>query len=225
VAACNLGREERHQQDRAPTHRQNDERHGVQRRPFLQQRGIERVGRYRREQDEVADVQSILKQGAPVAAAHDNSYARERQQHAEQLPWPEPLAEQQKSESDKHERAGRLQDNGVDRLRVLQAVIREGVVSGDAEQREQRKHGRVLADRRPVRAQVGEGEGKQNECRTDPAKCSERDRRHMAGGVASDIDVARPEQHRQSEQKIRSVIEAPKESPEKEGHVVSLEGG
>jgi hypothetical protein len=113
-----------------------------------------------------------------------------------------------------------LENHRIDRLGELQAVIGDGVVGRDAEEREQGQHADMLADHRPVGAQIGKCEGQQDQRRADPAQCAECDGRHIVGGIAADIDVAGPEQHRENEQHIGCIVEAAEEALKELLHVL-----
>src|SRR4029077_629051 len=97
----------------------------------------------------------------------------------------------------------------VDRGRILQGVIGDRVVGGEAGEREQRQRAGMLADRRPVAGEMERGERQQDKERAAPADAGERQRRNVSGADAADNRIAGPEQRGKGQKKIRLIEQSP----------------
>jgi hypothetical protein len=64
----------------------------------------------------------------------------------------------------------------------------------------------MLADDRPIVAQIGPGKRQQDQRGKNPAQRAERDRREIAGGITADVSITRSEQHGEHEQHIGRVV-------------------
>ena len=118
------------------------------------------------------------------------------------------LAEQYEAPQRHEQRGARLHQQAVDRGRILQGVIGDRVVTGEAGEREQRHHPGMLADRGPVACEMQRGEGQQDQERAAPADACKRQRRDVSGADAAHDRIAGPKQRRQGQQEIR-LIEQP----------------
>ena len=119
------------------------------------------------------------------------------------------LAEQQKAPQRHEQRSARLHQQAVDRRGILQGVIGDRVVGGEAGEREQRQRADMLADRRPVPRERHRGEWQQDDERAAPAEAGEHQGRNVSGTQAADNRVDGPEQRGQGQQKIRLIEQSP----------------
>ena len=87
--------------------------------------------------------------------------------------------------------------------------VGDRVVEGKPDRRQQHHQRQMRAQHRPVALQMRPGERQQDQEGADPADAGQRHRRHVAGDMARQHDVAGPEQRGQAEQQIGLVVEPP----------------
>ena len=137
----------------------------------------------------------------------DDQHAGHRQQNARGLRQRQPHPEQHQRPHRDHQRPGRLQQQRVQRLGMLERPVLQGVERADAGDREHDHDAEAAADRGPVADQVLPGKGQDDQERERPAQEGKRHRRDMAGGQPPDDGVAGPAQRGDAEQQIRLVGE------------------
>src|SRR5579862_413687 len=174
-------------------------------RPLAQHGHVEAVEHQRDHEPDVAAVERDAEQDRETAVADDDDDAGERDADATGLPQGQAVAEQRKSPQRDEQRPDRLQQQAVDRGRVLQAVIGHGVVGGEADQRQQRHQRRVLADDRPIAPQMAGRERQQDQERAGPAAEGKRHRRDMSDDETAEHGIPGPEQRGERQQQIRLV--------------------
>ena len=201
----NLRSHRRNQQQRAHAHDGREKRQRMHRRPLAQHRRIEAVDQQGDDEPQVALVEIDADESRKAAVADNDDHAGERHADAACLPQRETIAEQRKGPQRDAQRPDRLQQQSIDRRRVLQAVIGHRVVGGDAGEREQRHQTGVLADHRPIAREMPGGKRQQHHKGAAPANERERDRRNMSDDEAAQNRIAGPEQRGEREQQIRLV--------------------
>ena len=177
----------------------------MDRRPLAQHGHVKTVEHQRDHEPDVAAIEGDAEEDRETAVADDDDDAAERDADATGLPQRQAVAEQRKSPQRDEQRPDRLQQQSVDRGRVLQAVIGHGVVGSETDQREQRHQRRVLADDRPIARQMAGRERQQDQERAGPAAERKRHRRDMSDNEASEHGIAGPEQRGERQQQIRLV--------------------
>ncbi len=179
----------------------------MDRRALLGERRIDAEDRDRGQKPQVAAVEIDLRQDREVPAAQDDENARERAGNADPLGDRQALAEQHERPQRDHERVGRLDQQGVDRLGELQAIIGHGVVGGDAREGEHGHQAEARANLRPVAFQVRPGERQHDQAGAGPADERERDGRDVPRYQAPEHDVAGPEQGHERQEQIGLAVD------------------
>ncbi len=198
---------QRDQRQRADSHGEAEERQVVDRRPSHRQRRINPEDRQCRGEDHVAPVEPDGGERAQIPAGQDGQHADQRDRDAQGLHPGQPDAQQHQRPHRDEQRARGLQQQGVEGLGILQAIIGQRVVDADAGQRQKQHQSQLLADGGPVGGEVPPGQRQDQQRRAAPADKRQCERRHHARQMASDNDVAGPEQRGQAQQQIRLLPE------------------
>ena len=138
----------------------------------------------------------------------DGEDAGKRQADATGLAQRKTFAEQREAPQRHVQRRRRLQQQPVDRGRILQRVVSHHVVDGEAGEGEQRHDAGMLADRRPIAHQMRRRERQHDQEGAAPADAGQRNRRHMPDDITGDDGIAGPEQRGQRQQQI-GLVEQP----------------
>ena len=200
---------ERQQQQRAAADGEGNQRQLMRLRPPRHQRRIQPETQQRAGEHHVALVEPDAGKRAEIAAQDDGEHAGQRDRDAGELRPGQPHAEQRQRPQRHEQRPGRLDQERVQRLGVLQRPVGQRVVEGKSGRRQHHHQRQPRPQGRPVALQMRPGERQQHEERADPADAGQRHRRHMAGDVAREHDIAGPEQRGQAQQQIGLVVEPP----------------
>ena len=176
-------------------------------RPPRHQRRIKPESQLRAGDHHVALVELDAGECAEVAAQDDGQHAKQRDRDAGELGQGQPDPEQHQRPHRHEQRSRGLDQQRIQRLGVLQPPIGQRVVDGKSGRRQQHHQWKPCPQRRPVLLQMRPGKRQQHQEGADPADAGQRHRRHMAGDIAREHDIAGPEQRGQAQEQIGLVTE------------------
>ena len=163
-------------------------------RPLAQRRRVVGIDQERDQKPYITAVDADADESIEAAVTDDDEDAGQRDGDAAGLARGKAIAKQHEAPQSDKQRPDRLQQETVDRSRVLQAVIGHRVEGREAGQREHGHQSGVRADRRPIAQQVWRGERQHNQKGTAPANESERHRRNVSSDETTEHGIAGPEQ-------------------------------